>query len=797
MLFRKLVRELIHQKWQFAAVAGMLIMGVAFFGSSYIAYLNLHNSYEYSYEQLEFENFGVRIQPAPSRIVDRLTNIPGIKAAEGRLQEDVSVEIPGRESQKLIGRLISLPTPHQPKVNQLVVLEGNNIRSPSAREVLLESKFAEYHGLRPGHEIEVNRLGDKVRLRIAGIVASPEYIYVVRSKQDLMPTPDTFGVMFLSEDVLGTLVGKRGMINEIRFTTIEPVPSQQTLRAVTDALVQYRSETPILREDQPSHQLLRQDLEGFQVFSILFPIFFLGVAAVTVYTILSRLVTTQQPIIGLLRSLGVTRSTIAVHYLSSAILVGAISAVIGSALGLWFSRLITLWYFTFISVPYARFEAPIAPLLVGAAAGIGCCLIASIFPTRVATSIQPAEAMRPAPPTVTGAVTIDRLFASTPLLWRLPIRNIFRHPKRLASSLFGIASSIALIMTGLGLLDSMDEAMSAITGGAFESDLTVGFLGIGGSRELAAISALPGVIKAEGVLELPIEFRKGGREYFGLLVGADPDSMLFGIEDDKGSPIPLTSDLVMGPTLRSQLKLERGDMVTLSLPSGEIVEEPSTIEKRVYAFNWEPMGTIAYTSRDEVWRMFRTDLELPPGAVTSARVIVDPERQSEVRQRIDDMPTVASVTSDSDIQEMIDELMQSSRTFIGFMVIFGMALAFSVVFNVITINVTERTQEIATMRTVGITFRSIVGIITLENILISLIGIAIGLPLGKQFVHFFMEAAQTEEQAELFTMRVFVHPNTYIFAAVIVLATVLLSQIPSIQRIAKINLAKAINERTS
>jgi putative ABC transport system permease protein len=797
VLTRKLIRELYAQKWQYSAVVLMLVLGVAFFGASYIAYQNLHSSYEYSYDLLDFEDAGIRFHAAPKRAVDRVLAVPGIAAAEGRLQEDVSVEIPGAQKKRLVGRIISVPGIGEPSVNRYKLERGSGFTTVSAREVLIERKFAEHHRLQPGDSIEIHRMGDRARFRIAGIVSSPEYIYVVQSKQDLLPMPDTFGVMFMPEDVLGSLVGKRGLINEIRFRTVAKEVDPKTLRAVSNALSEYRPEDPFLREDQPSHQLLTQDLEGFRLYSILFPLFFLSVAAVTVYALLLRLVNTQRTIIGLLRSLGVTRFKIVMHYLGSSLLIGLIAGIIGTVVGLWLSQGLTRYYLDFIAVPHMKVEAPTGPLAVGIIAGMGACLVAGFFPARAAAAISPADAMRPMRPQTIGAIRLDRILPKVPLLWRIPFRNVFRQPKRSLSTLFGIASGLSLILTAQGLLDSMNAALDLMVEGVFREDLRLGFIGYGSERDVNAVRSMRGVIWAEGTLDLPMDFRRGDKTYTSILTGIQQGGKLFGLQDEAGDIVELgKSGAVFGPTLQRRLDLESGHSVMLSLPKSEILDEPQSVVVRAAGFNWEPLGTVAYMPKDEVWRLFRNELSLPPGAVTSVRAKIEPEYEAEVRRKMESLPNAGAVFSVGDLRKMIDDLTDTSVVFFNIMLMFGAVLAFSVVFNMVTINVLERSQEVATMRTIGISHRQIIGLITFENFILASIGVVIGLPLGRLFVEYFILAAQTEEQMELFSMRLVVEPTSYVISAGIIFAVVFLSQLPSLHHIMRLDLAKAVKERS-
>ncbi len=86
--------------------------------------------------------------------------------------------------------------------------------------------------------------------------------------------------------------------------------------------------------------------------------------------------------------------------------------------------------------------------------------------------------------------------------------------------------------------------------------------------------------------------------------------------------------------------------------------------------------------------------------------------------------------------------------------------------------------------------------IGVENLVVALIGIALGLPFGRFFVAQFWKAAQTPEQEELFSFNVVVLPVTYLVASAGILMVVLISQYPSLRLLARLDLAKATKERS-
>lgn len=798
ILFLKLIRDLWRSKGQYFAVGVMISLGVMFFAAATMAYRNLSISYEETYRRLVFEDASIRVAAAPSRIQKRLERIPGLAAVEARLTEDVAIELPGRGSKKLVGRMISVPSGREPRVNRLFVKEGSYLSRQGAREILLESSFAKYHKLHPGDMVYAKWGPDKVRLTVVGIVQSPEFLYVVQSKQDLFPMPDSFGVMFVSDDVLGSLLSKRDIVNDIKLRFSEGASPDVVLREVKQSLASYRPEEPVMRIDQPSHQLLQQDIDGFKVYSFLFPFMFLSVAALTVYALLTRLVQLQRPHIGLMRALGFSRLAIIQHYLMLSAVVGILSGTVGTALGLWMSGGITRMYTGFLSVPYVLVVPDWGVVLQGVAVGIAVCMVAAIAPAIAASGINPAETLRGSPPATPKVARIDLIVSFLALRWRIPIRNIVRQPKRTLSTLFGVISSALLFLTARGMLDSMDSVVSAMVGEAFREDMRVDFTTFRTATEVDRVRQWPGVAWAEGSLDVPTEFRSGDVTYSALLSGLPEGSQLRKISDGKGGQLALPADgIVVGGTIQNRLHLELGDFVDVRLPRGATEEEPRWRTVRVVGFSKEAIGTVAYATMPQVRKLFGSDLGLPPSAISGIRVKAERDLWPDVRERLLSLPNAAAVTARSQLEKKVEELMATSKRFVLIMEAFGIMLAFAILFNTVTVNVLERVQEVATMRTIGVSSLQVSVMVVFENLLLTMLGLLIAFPLAKPFVQSFITAGQTEEQMELFTMQASLKPESLLVAALAILVVTLVSQIPSLMFLSKLDLARATKERAT
>ena len=82
------------------------------------------------------------------------------------------------------------------------------------------------------------------------------------------------------------------------------------------------------------------------------------------------------------------------------------------------------------------------------------------------------------------------------------------------------------------------------------------------------------------------------------------------------------------------------------------------------------------------------------------------------------------------IIDQFNNTISSMQAIVVVIVLTAGALAFVVLYNLTNINIEERVREIATIKVLGFNMKETIGYVFRENIILTLLGIAIGLGLG-------------------------------------------------------------------
>jgi putative ABC transport system permease protein len=778
-------RDMRRQTASFVAIATTIFLGVTLFGASYDAYRNLNSSYEAAFTRYRFANLTVT-GGRSGEIAAAARGEPGVEAVQTRVQEDLPLRA-GRD--KLLGRVIGLPAGHQPSVNQVDVESGSYLRPSEPDAVLVERHMADTFDLEIGDRVEAVGAAGKVPLRIVGVASSPEYFWPARSRQELLPSPKSFGVVFAAEEAARELAGLEGP-DQVAIYYRDGVEN----RALTDRLDrragQLGAGDVLTREDQPSNSALHQDVKGFQEMAILFPLLFLTAAALATWVLMRRLVTAERPTIGMLRACGYSSRQVVRHYLTYGVATGLAGGVLGAAAGLALAGVVTHAYTKELSIPVTLVSVSPLTAVVGVAFGLLTGGLAAAIPAASAARVAPAEAMRRFAPAGRGRLSLaERLLPPLrrlPVRWRMTMRGIGRNPRRSLSTMLGVVLALTLILVSWGMADTTQVLVDRQYHQVDRQDAEIYFGGALGAKELDRVRNAAGVAEAEAAVDLPVSVRSGQRRYQTALRGFRPDTTMHGFLLAGGGTTTLPATGVLaGEALGEKLDVSTGDPVEITAPgTGVSARAP------VVSFLEEPLGTYLYASLAPIRRLAGSRLGL--GNVVLVRYEPGVDREA-MRRRLSDLPGVVAYTDSQALREAVDEYLGLFYVFVGIMLIFGAAMAFALLYNSIQANLAERSIEVATLRAAGIRFRSLSRMITAENFLVTATGIVPGLIVGVEVSRAFLASFSSDS----FSFDLQIRASTLLLSALAILAVSLLSERPGLRAVRRLDIAQVVRERAA
>ena len=786
LFFRKLRRDIGRQRGQFAAVIITIFLGITLFGASYDAYKNLEASYAKTFDDLVAADLTISGGNV-SDIADAARQVDGVEAVATRTVADLPFQVNG--TTKLIGRVVGMPPDAQPAINQVKLLSGDYLSSDQPDGVLVEQHMAEHFALSEGQQLEIIGVDGSQSVAVRGTAASTEYLWPVRNGQEIFPSPDEFGVLFISEALAQELSGHQEPTEVL--VRYQPAVDREVLDQELQGIASSAgAASAVRRDDQPSNVALSLDIDGFREMALLFPLLFLIAAASGTYVLANRIVHAQRTQIGMLMANGFGRRTLLLHYLSYGILVGLLGALPGAIVGALLARSVTSLYLDELSIPVTASSVRPVSILIGIGLGLLMGAVATLAPAWTAASLSPVEAMRGISISGWGGLSlVERIVPPLQRLsarWKLVVRGIGRSKRRSLSTVVGVILALTLVLVSWTMIDTVNILLDRQFGEIELQDAKVYFSTPASSAQLDDLRAVPDVEYVEPASEFAsiIQFQEG--QYQTTLVGLEMATELHTFRAENGERIQLPeTGILVGKALRNELGVSRGDQVELLIPD---LDRSMTVA--IEDFVDEPLGTFAYISIPQLSQSASQD----PGsdAVNVALVRFSPGADRDtVSASITALPEVAAVRDTQFLADAIRSLLNLFYAFVGVMLAFGGIMAFSLIFNTMSVNITERSVELATLEAAGMRERSIQKLVVAENMLLVLVAIVPGLLVGYLCARWFMGSFSTD----LFQFDLQIYPPTFVLASLAIILIALLSHWPGLRVIARLDLPRVMRER--
>ena len=469
-----------------------------------------------------------------------------------------------------------------------------------------------------------------------------------------------------------------------------------------------------------------------------FPVFFFLVAALVCITTMNRMVDEHRTQIGVLKALGYRESTIMGKYTFYAGSSALIGAVLGFALGsLIFPYTIWWTYQIMYSVPHTRFVFAGGLAVISLVVALICSVGTTIVSCYVEFMSVPATLIRPKAPKSGKRILLEHipvLWKRIPFLHKVSIRNVLRYKKRFLMMVLGISGCTALLVTGLGLKDSianfadsqydrvmlfdlettLSDAADAAYQKAFQKQYADAL-----SDNLFLSSSAMDLYHGELMKSATVS----------VVADSDAFSRFIDLHTKAGTPIsfPGQGEAVITNKLADKLEVAVGDTVSVRNENMQQFDVRITGIAENFVYNYIYMSEETYVDGMGETPAYKTVYSIQkPGTDVH-----------EIAAEVMEADAVAQVSVIADVRERLSNMMESMNFVVLLVIVCAGLLAFIVLYNLTNINITERIREIATIKVLGFYAGETAQYVFRENMALTAIGALVGLPLGK-WLHAFV-----------------------------------------------------------
>lgn len=779
----RLIRSIKKTKGQFISITVVIILALTIYVSLSMVADNLNNSIISYYEITNFGDLFIEVSRIPKGAIDKLTSIEGVSIAQGRVSADVPLRVED-PTEKVNVRVVSLPR-EDLRINDIFVLDGENIGDNPKTTAVIQ-QFFDGRRMDIGDRIVPYIGGTEYPLEVVGVVGSPEYIYLMENEQSLLPAPEKFGIIYVTEDFAQSSLGYQGSYNEIMISIEDKYLNRidSISDEIEDQIAQYGVRRITKREDQLSHSIMMQEVEQLEKMSGAITFIFLAVAALIINIMLSRIVKRDRISIGVMKGLGYTNMNILMHYTKYSIIIGLVGSILGIIFSIPLSMLMTDLFIVYMNIPSFEMKVYYIYFVYGIILTTIFCVLSGLIGSRRVLNILPAESMRPETPKSGKRIWLEEfkfIWSRVSFSWKLVIRNISRTKKRAMFLVLGIALTYGITMMPL-FMNTIWDSLFYIQYEEFQTmDYNIDFSRPMNKNVLREISQMVDVDHIEPKTEIPMELSRGWKKKAVSVIAVDKDTIMYNFKDSSGRDIKLTDDgIYLSEILAKVLNVKAGDEILIK----NFMPDKEEKTARVSGIIQQYLGSNAYVDMDMMHKIL-DEKDVITGALINS--------EDEVVAKLKDVKNIRQIQSSQDMKDSLLEYMDMIIASMGVMLLFGGVLGFAIVYNVTAVSINERIMEFSSLRVMGFNKKQIYRMITRENGIMAIFGIILGMPVGYGICNALVSSVSTE----IYSIPAILTPGTYFISALATLIYVGIAQLATIRKIHNLNLLDALKNRVS
>lgn len=732
---KKLLKEtivcMVKTSKRFISILIIVLLGVGFFAGIRAVAPDMKNTLDDYYEKTNMydifitSNYGIR-EEVEKKLEEKYNVETGYSFdAITTKKEDYATKIISYNKEDKINtpKLIKGKMPE--KVDEVVV--DNDFRS----EIKIGDKIT----------IDSNLINNKT-VTVTGYVESPLYISTEHDSTNLLSgTIDYY--LYMNETNIISPVKTTAYINlaaeESRFSK----KYEDTVKKAKTDIRKTLQEEKVTGEEwyvldidsNAGFYQYEQDTERIDNVAKVFPLVFFIVAVLICLTTMTRMVEEERSQIGTLKSLGYKDSAIMFKYILYATLATIIGSIIGVVIGyrllpeLCFEMYKNMYRLGDIKLSYyasLTFQGMIIALL--------CTLGATIYTCRKTLKESPANLLRPVAPAAGKRVLLERI----PIIWnhlsfshKVTVRNVFRYKKRFLMTIIGIAGCTGLILAGFGLKDCIVKMVPHQYEEIFSYQAKIA---LNEEKTNETINKIKENKKIKDILEVQeeavtIDNKDTNQSVTLVIPKEDPDGFIKLQDRKTNEHYNLNNGIIITEKLANLLEVEENDV--LKFTGTDKYEKKIAHITENYLFHYIYLPKSEY-QEDE----YNTVL-------VKTKNMTEKE-EKEFASKLKEIPGVSSITFTSSTRHIFDDTMDNFAYVSLILIVSAGALAFVVLYNLSSVNISERRRELATIKVLGFYDKEVYQYINRENTILTLIGILLGLGIGNILTMYIIKTCEID-----------------------------------------------------
>lgn len=802
LLFKKLLRSVKDNYKQFIAIVIISFLSTCLFCGLTSNAKNLEKRVNYLNSETNFADGYISFSPSEDIPYDDLKNIEGVKTLEHRSylsakSESGSMNIITQDSsnqlsQGLItsgefGFLImdSFSKKSGLNIGDTLEIEVKNYFLSNVDETILSylSSLVKESG---NNVLSNNNLKLKIKItgtmkhsegvqssQFSSTIALTNYSYIANSITELISQnyliENMDSILLVNHlanstfDFVESFLKK--LDNQILIKVDDSYKTNDIVTNISNRLSSYTKVYIATTSDNLESSLaINQDIDQAEKLTYVFPLIFFLVCVLVILTTLSQMIIREKLQIGALKAIGVPKYKIYFHYISYGFILCLLGGVLGFFIGpLIIPRVMNLKYNLLWDIPSLKTSFfHVSSIIILFVLLFLSCLVSFLVSYKEIQK-KPVDSLRNSVPQIKiKAKKNNRSRLS--LTTRMSIRNIFSNKVKSLMVIIGTLGCSALLVCGFGIMDTLNYGISDSYENQLVRDITIS-INDNDLSQIESIKHMEEIKKIEEVYVLPLEISNDSLSKTSTITYIEKDSSC--------CHLPIKENyLSIDKTSAKDLKVNVGDKVKLNI-NGELVEK-----EIAYIFS-SSLNRGLFTYQDEEMNMTPSSLWI---------TLNDQKDAKKVKEQIENNYNFTLVMTKDDLYTRANDLLGSIKIMTNVVKVFAICLAVVVIYNLTSLNIVERSRDIATLKVLGFSFNEIRKTIITEIFLDTLIGTFIGLFFGFPMCYLVLSINKTT----LLTFLYHIYWYSYVISFFISIITSIIVNLFLCRRINKIKMVESL-----
>lgn len=522
------------------------------------------------------------------------------------------------------------------------------------------------------------------------------------------------------------------------------------------------------RNDNIGFNSYSQDCDNVEKLGKVFPIVFFIIATLISLTTMTRMVEEERVQIGTLKAIGYNKLQIMSKYIIYSLLASIIGGILGAIFGIkFFPYVIISMYQMMYDFPQLVIEFNSYYTIIGIGLICICIVGATIYTSNKELKNTPAEMMRPKAPKPGKRVLLEKI----PFIWKrlsftqkVTVRNMFRYKKKFLMTVIGICGCTALIVAGFGLKDSISGIMDFQYVDIYDYDMMIGLKSTLTETEINnLIQELENKKEIEKCVKtymLATDVKNNDyKEEAQIMVIEDSKTLeeIVNLKDVKiNEKLELNDeDIIITDKLSQLLNVKEGDEIV-------ILNDDKEIKVKISGITEHYISHYVYMTDSLYQKMYNKNSESNVLFAKYAEKLAETE-EDKLSEDILSNSKIASITLTSYLMKIMDDTLSAMNFVVYVLIVSAGLLAFIVLYNLSNINISERIRELATIKVLGFYDKEVYDYVTREIILLTAIGIILGLLFGYILNLFILGTCEIG----ILRFKRIVLPQSYLYAVII------------------------------